>query len=137
MTDLLCLDYDQYYASLEAASRPQSTAHTPALDFLDSDFEEEERKPSVQYLDALNESRKRSRSREDLGSRENKALRSNLGTPIFSRSDSGSFGGPSPTPDTSGSTLGADGDMEVSVEVDKPRDDPIVYGEYLVCLIQI
>ena len=61
-----------------------------------NDFDEEDRKPNIQYLDSLitprsdsrSESLKRSRSREDIGDRENKALRSNMGTPIFSRSPS-------------------------------------------------
>ncbi|KAI0761300.1 TFIIE alpha subunit-domain-containing protein [Trametes elegans] len=52
--------YDQYYASLAASSQP-----TPRL----SEFgeEEEDVKPSVEYLDSLNEYRKRSRSRDDVG----------------------------------------------------------------------
>ncbi|KDQ50382.1 hypothetical protein JAAARDRAFT_164904 [Jaapia argillacea MUCL 33604] len=58
--------YDQYYASLAASSAP-STQDTPnGLAFNDgrSDFgdEEEDVKPSVEYLDSLNEYRKRSRS---------------------------------------------------------------------------
>ena len=57
-------DYDQYYASLAASAAPSGLA-TPRL----SDFgeEEEDVKPNVEYLDSLNENRKRSRSREDVG----------------------------------------------------------------------
>ncbi|KAL0959915.1 hypothetical protein HGRIS_011580 [Hohenbuehelia grisea] len=66
--------YDQYYASL-AASAATSTLATPTgLSALGSDDfgdlgvdEEEDQKPSVQYLDSLNDYRKRSRSREDEG----------------------------------------------------------------------
>ncbi|KAJ3486221.1 hypothetical protein NLI96_g4391 [Meripilus lineatus] len=60
--------YDQYYASLAASAAP-STQDTPAIPDLGSDFgaEEEDVKPSVEYLDTLNGYRKRSRSREDEG----------------------------------------------------------------------
>ena len=68
--------YDQYYATLAASSAAVSAQPTPtaqsALGSSDSgDFgydEEEDRKPSVQYLDSLNAYRKRSRSQEDVGS---------------------------------------------------------------------
>ncbi|EGO03838.1 hypothetical protein SERLA73DRAFT_175515 [Serpula lacrymans var. lacrymans S7.3] len=57
--------YDQYYASL-AASTQATPSGLVSDDF--GDFgEEEEQKPSVQYLDSLNDYRKRSRSREDEG----------------------------------------------------------------------
>ncbi|THH06029.1 hypothetical protein EW145_g4369 [Phellinidium pouzarii] len=80
--------YEQYYASLEAASQAQSTAQTPVMEMTSNDFEEEERKPNVAYLDSLNGTRKRTRSPEDIGERENKSLRSSMGTPVFSRSTS-------------------------------------------------
>ncbi|KAH8113794.1 TFIIE alpha subunit-domain-containing protein [Phellopilus nigrolimitatus] len=81
--------YEQYYASLEAASQARSTTQTPVMESFGSDFDEEERKPNVAYLDTLNAVRKRSRSLEDDGGRDNKALRSNQGTPVFSQSASG------------------------------------------------
>lgn len=58
------LVYDQYYASLAASSQP-----TPILETGGSDFgeEEEDVKPSIEYLNSLNEYRKRSRSTEDVG----------------------------------------------------------------------
>lgn len=59
--------YDQYYASLAASAAPSQG--TPALVNGGSDFgedEEEDVKPSVEYLDSLNDYRKRSRSREDV-----------------------------------------------------------------------
>ena len=56
--------YDQYYASLAASSQP-----TPILETGGSDFgeDEEDVKPSIEYLNSLNEYRKRSRSTEDVG----------------------------------------------------------------------
>lgn len=56
--------YDQYYASLAASSQP-----TPVLETGGSDFgeEDEDVKPSIEYLNSLNEYRKRSRSTEDVG----------------------------------------------------------------------
>ncbi|KAI1783309.1 TFIIE alpha subunit-domain-containing protein [Ganoderma leucocontextum] len=55
--------YDQYYASLAASVDP-STQPTPGLSEFD---EEEDVKPNLEYLDSLNDYRKRSRSREDVG----------------------------------------------------------------------
>ncbi|PCH35008.1 hypothetical protein WOLCODRAFT_139687 [Wolfiporia cocos MD-104 SS10] len=59
--------YDQYYASL-AASAAGSALDTPIRSGPGSDFgdEEEDVKPSIQYLDSLNTYRKRSRSIEDV-----------------------------------------------------------------------
>ncbi|KZT69099.1 hypothetical protein DAEQUDRAFT_750949 [Daedalea quercina L-15889] len=58
--------YDRYYESL-AASAVNSSQTTPAMVTLGSDFgEEEDVKPSVEYLDSLNHYNKRSRSREDV-----------------------------------------------------------------------
>jgi len=49
-----------------AASNAVSAQNTPSGP-VSEDFEEEEQKPSVQYLDSLNDYRKRSRSRDDEG----------------------------------------------------------------------
>ncbi|KAG6812890.1 hypothetical protein H0H92_015625 [Tricholoma furcatifolium] len=68
--------YDQYYASLAASSSAAASAMpTPSglslpgsSDFGDMAYQEEiDQKPSVEYLDSLNEYRKRSRSGEDEG----------------------------------------------------------------------
>ncbi|RXW21252.1 hypothetical protein EST38_g4614 [Candolleomyces aberdarensis] len=69
--------YEQYYASLAAnstysGSTPVSTIATPSAT-VPSEFgadmdDEEDRKPSIQYLDSLSEYRKRSRSIDDVGS---------------------------------------------------------------------
>ena len=54
-------DYDQYYASLAASAAPS----TPSGEFsVLGDFEED-KKPNIEYLDALNEHNKRSRSVEN------------------------------------------------------------------------
>lgn len=58
--------YEQYYSSLAVSAMP-SSQNTPAMDNLNDFGEEEDVKPSVQYLDSLNEYRKRSRSRDDRG----------------------------------------------------------------------
>jgi transcription initiation factor TFIIE subunit alpha len=65
------LVYEQYYASL-AASTAASTANTPSgLGASSSDDfggeDEEDKKPSIEYLNSLNDYRKRSRSAEDIG----------------------------------------------------------------------
>ncbi|KZT25667.1 hypothetical protein NEOLEDRAFT_1133163 [Neolentinus lepideus HHB14362 ss-1] len=53
--------YDQYYASLEA-SNAVSSQGTPYSNGANGTEEEEDIKPSIEYLDSLNEYRKRSRS---------------------------------------------------------------------------
>ncbi|KAG7094953.1 hypothetical protein E1B28_005754 [Marasmius oreades] len=66
--------YEQYYASL-AASAAASAVATPSglslpgsSDFDNLEEEEEDRKPTTEYLNSLNDYRKRSRSGEDVGS---------------------------------------------------------------------
>ncbi|KAF5357037.1 hypothetical protein D9756_006738 [Leucocoprinus leucothites] len=67
--------YDQYYASLAASTTVSAVpTPTPALSSESGDYsytiegagEEEDKKPNVEYLDSLNEYRKRSRSNEDV-----------------------------------------------------------------------
>ncbi len=108
------LDIDQYYASLAASAAP-STQDTPANPDLGSDFgEEEDVKPSIEYLDSLNEYRKRSRSREDEGAGSTSKLpRMNGG------SDHNGFP-PAVTPLENGM-------VEGHGNVDS-HDDPLVYG---------
>ena len=60
--------YDQYYARLAVTSVP-SSQDTPGLISIGSDFgddDEDDIKPSIQYLDSLNDYRKRSRSHDDV-----------------------------------------------------------------------
>ncbi|KAF9446680.1 hypothetical protein P691DRAFT_803582 [Macrolepiota fuliginosa MF-IS2] len=70
--------YEQYYASLAASTNvseqptptPTATGNSNPSEFGSEYMEEEEedRKPNVEFLDSLNEYRKRSRSKEDDGS---------------------------------------------------------------------
>lgn len=116
----MILVYDQYYASLAASSQP-----TPILENGGSDFgeEEEDVKPSIEYLNSLNEYRKRSRSTEDVG---------------FSSSNSGKkvvklgYDNPGPGPIIASATP-----MLEALVREQPPDvggpplqgqDPIVYG---------
>ncbi|KAF9028677.1 hypothetical protein BDZ89DRAFT_1133472 [Hymenopellis radicata] len=64
--------YDHYYASLAASSvsaqaTPSGMSAPGSSDFDDVGNDDEDRKPSVEYLDSLNDYRKRSRSRENEG----------------------------------------------------------------------
>ncbi|PPR00759.1 hypothetical protein CVT24_000784 [Panaeolus cyanescens] len=73
--------YDQYYASLAASTAVTPTGYTYSAGGSHSDspvgdditfsngtrFEEEDKKPNIDYLDSLNAYRKRSRSQEDVG----------------------------------------------------------------------
>jgi len=67
--------YDQYYASLAASAVTSAQATPSGLSMRgSSDFDdfgnddEEDQKPSIEYLNSLNDYRKRSRSQEDDGS---------------------------------------------------------------------
>lgn len=125
--DKVISDYDQYYASL-AASTTVSTTGTPSGlgipngDDFGEDDEDEDRKPSVEYLDSLNDYRKRSRSREDVGTPRSK---------IAKMSESGSTN--THEARTNGDS-NSNGHLPVPVVVEpivdeaKPADDPIVYG---------
>ena len=119
-------DYDQYYASLAASAAPSAQA-TPAVPDLGSDFgdEEEDVKPSVEYLDSLNDYRKRSRSREDVG----------IGGPVKTPRMNGHA--PSPLSYTNG----VEPPVEVEVAMNGAEtdvaagDDPIVYGNYFIIFV--
>jgi len=75
------LDYDQYYASLAASTNVSARATPSASAPASSEYgdlnndDEEEQKPSVEYLDSLNDYRKRSRSREDEGVKRTKQIK--------------------------------------------------------------
>jgi|SRR5882762_8817353 transcription initiation factor TFIIE subunit alpha len=120
------VDYDRYYASL-AASATASTNGTPlglgipgGDDFGASD-DEEDRKPSVEYLNSLNDYRKRSRSMEDIGTPKSKVAR---------LTDNRAFDG--------GKVNGVGHTVPVIAEPQAPDvtgegaqlDDPIVYGVF-------
>ncbi|KAI0683872.1 TFIIE alpha subunit-domain-containing protein [Cytidiella melzeri] len=59
--------YDQYYASLTGSSGPTESMTPAAIGISKLGEEEEDVKPSIEYLDSLNDYRKRSRSAEDVG----------------------------------------------------------------------
>ncbi|KAF7316536.1 HTH TFE/IIEalpha-type domain-containing protein [Mycena indigotica] len=99
--------YDHYYASLQNSAQPTPTLSMPGSSDFD-DIEEEDRKPQPEYLDSLNEYKKRSRSREEMVT-PNK-------TPKLEE--------PEPVILTNGHI---DVEMEVEPLPEAPKDDPIVY----------
>ncbi|KAF9459655.1 TFIIE alpha subunit-domain-containing protein [Collybia nuda] len=115
--------YDQYYASL-AASTAASAQATPSglsrpgsSDFGDfANDDEEDRKPSVEYLDSLNDYRKRSRSREDEGSTKTKIAR--VGEVL---------NGYGYSPDSGITPVEENAVMVADVVPPPPEDDPLVY----------
>ncbi|EKM57664.1 uncharacterized protein PHACADRAFT_251430 [Phanerochaete carnosa HHB-10118-sp] len=110
--------YDQYYASL-VASNSTSAQDTPALTNL-SEFgeEEEDVKPNLEYLDSLNEYRKRSRSLEDSG-----LDRGPSKTPkLNGHSLSNGFAPPAPEPEPEPPVMAEEGPAPEGL-----MDDPIVY----------
>lgn len=119
------IDYDRYYASLAASSAAASAQATPSglsipgsSDFDDIAFEEEEdRKPTVEYLDSLNDYRKRSRSREDEGSAKTKVAKLSAGLNGYDYSPEG------------GIIQAEENAVMVNDVVPPPsNDDPVVYG---------
>jgi transcription initiation factor TFIIE subunit alpha len=125
---LFRLDYDQYYASL-AASSAASAQDTPSGlsvpgsdDFGDVADDDDDRKPSVEYLDSLNDYRKRSRSREDEGT-------AKLKVPKMGETPVNGFGMDSGLSGFSdGGRIGVEVDAVMTEDV--PDDDPVVYGPY-------
>ncbi|CAL1699012.1 unnamed protein product [Somion occarium] len=117
--------YDQYYASLEASAAPSAQV-TPLTGDLGSDFgeEEEDIKPNIEYLDSLNEYRKRSRSAEDIGA----------GGPVKTPRMNGEHA-PSPLSYANG-PLHIEASVEFEADVTtmeakgEPLEDPMVYEEY-------
>lgn len=106
------VDYDQYYASLAVSTAPHGQL-TPEYG-----GEEEDVKPNLEYLDSLNEYRKRSRSREDVGT--------GGSTPKMPRTDEHMETQSVVAPQDVGVyTNGVGGDSTGS------GDDPIVYGTSL------
>lgn len=118
-------DYDQYYRSL-AASASASAQATPSglglpgrADFDDFNDDEEDTKPSIEYLDSLNAYRKRSRSQEDEGRQLNNKL---------PRTNDNSLNGSSAvhTPEES----------QMSID-QPPEDDPLVSGMSFANLVAL
>jgi len=104
--------YEQYYASLAASAAASAqvtpSGSIPGTDFDDFGEEEEDRKPSMEYLNSLNDYRKRSRSQEDDGF---------AGRNKIAKSDS--F--------TNGETQSVPMNVDTEVPADTiPKNDPIV-----------
>ncbi|KAJ7645502.1 TFIIE alpha subunit-domain-containing protein [Mycena polygramma] len=104
--------WDQYYASLEnsAQATPTGLSAPGSSDFGGDD--EEDIKPSVEYLDSLNEYRKRSRSHEgaDTPNKLQKAEETNGWS-------NGNLNG----------AVEVVPDVAMREEIEEPREDPIVY----------
>ncbi|TCD60740.1 hypothetical protein EIP91_009608 [Steccherinum ochraceum] len=108
--------FDQYYASLAASAAP-SAQDTPGLPDLGSEFgDEEDVKPSVEYLDSLNDYRKRSRSTEDVGE--------GSGMSKIPRTANG-------TPEVNGSSAVLTADVEMAI-TDITVEDPAVMNDPMV-----
>lgn len=118
-------------AAVSAQGTPSGLGVPGGDDFALSD-EEEDRKPSIEYLDSLNDYRKRSRSREDIGTPKSK----------LARLDSGGFEGVKVNgnghwlvPDVAERTT-PDAVDEAADEA-PPTDDPLVHGSFYFFLHQI
>ncbi|KAM6503446.1 TFIIE alpha subunit domain containing protein [Amanita muscaria] len=115
--------YDQYYASLAASANVSGYATPSASAPASSDYgdlnidDEEEQKPSVEYLDSLNDYRKRSRSREDEGMKQTKL-------PKLGEEYMNGF-----SPEAARPNGSANGHPEMAAEDASalPLDDPIIY----------
>lgn len=138
-------DYDQYYASLAVSANTSTHATPTGLSAPgSSDFggdEEEERKPNIEYLDSLNEYRKRSRSREDEGA-VTKAKIAKVTEPslyngfgaetITTNGRSNGY-----TPRINGYTQenGIEVDVDAVLVADvQATDDPLVYGAFSISI---
>jgi transcription initiation factor TFIIE subunit alpha len=136
-------DYDQYYASLAASAAPSpppsssmmgpefsSAAAAAAAALGDDFFEDEDRKPNIEYLDSLNEHNKRSRSAENEGGdAERKQARVGLLV------DGG--GGWGQGQENGGEHLpmnGVEGGSGVDAGDVLAEEDPIVYGLFFFSL---
>ena len=118
------LDYDQYYASLAASTVP-STQHTPSGEFsVLGDFEED-RKPNIEYLDSLNEHKKRSRSLEEDAAEVDSAAERKLARVVGWDQGQAANGDVAGGSGMAGAAAGADVDVGGDAP---PEDDPSVYG---------
>ncbi|ETW77930.1 hypothetical protein HETIRDRAFT_126621 [Heterobasidion irregulare TC 32-1] len=119
--------YDHYYASLANSAAP-SAQNTPSADFaFTTDDFDEDRKPDVDYLDSLNEYRKRSRSREDEGDAERKIAKTANGVNGVVNGVNGHSG-------VNGSAMEPEGVSRIGDE-EAIEDDPIMLGGCLCPLL--
>ncbi|EEB92718.1 hypothetical protein MPER_08733 [Moniliophthora perniciosa FA553] len=128
--DIGTLDYEQYYASLAASAGASAQGNAVWSECSGSDFdnaekEEEDQKPSMEYLNSLNEYRKRSRSLEDEGS-DGKAKVANTSTIV--RVNGNGNGNALQTNITSHTMESVPDGTQNGVA--KSPEDPIVYGSY-------
>jgi hypothetical protein len=120
------IDYDQYYASLAASTVP-STQHTPSGEFsVLGDFEED-RKPNIEYLDSLNEHKKRSRSLEEDAAEVDGAAERKLARVVGWDQGLAANGDVEGVSEVVGASVGADVDVGGDAP---PEDDPTVYGVF-------
>ncbi|KAN0135599.1 TFIIE alpha subunit domain containing protein [Lactarius tabidus] len=122
--------YDQYYASLAASTAP-STQHTPSGEFsVLGDFEED-RKPNIEYLDALNEHKKRSRSLEEDAAEVDGAAERKLARVVGWDQGQTANGNVEGVSGVAGAAAGPDEDVGGDAP---PEDDPTVYGLFFFFL---
>ena len=102
-----------------AASAAPSTQHTPPGEFSVLGDYEDDRKPNIEYLDALNEHNKRSRSVEDEGEAERKQARVGDGWGLQGTQENGE--------------LSMNGTESLGVDAgDMSTEDPMVYGLFFL-----
>ena len=157
------LVYDQYYASLAAASAGPSAQATPtatgvgssssgspsfSMPQVNDDDDEEDKKPNVEYLDSLNAYRKRSRSQEDVGAASKlKAAKIDIGLSNgngYLGVNGHANGNGNGYANGYGMVNGHGGELqdvimtqlgdEGSAEFAEPADDPVVYGSLSLAL---
>jgi transcription initiation factor TFIIE subunit alpha len=102
-----------------AASAAPSTQHTPPGEFSVLGDYEEDRKPNIEYLDALNEHNKRSRSVENEGKAERKQARVEDGWGLQGAQENGEL------------SMNGTESLGVNAE-DLPTEDPMVYGVFFL-----
>ncbi|KXN91567.1 Transcription initiation factor IIE subunit alpha [Leucoagaricus sp. SymC.cos] len=150
--------YDQYYASLAASTTVSAMpTPTPARSSESGDYgytidveDEEDRKPTIEYLDSLNDYRKRSRSKEDVdgstsgGNGSRKLVKTDSEMSVNGHLTVNGYANSSATPEDVGLNVvgGAYGDESTLDGEDgyangygagvgegsgEPEDDPVVY----------
>ncbi|KAF7321870.1 HTH TFE/IIEalpha-type domain-containing protein [Mycena kentingensis (nom. inval.)] len=111
--------YDQYYASLEHSAQATPTLSAPGSSDFDDPNDEEDIKPNVEYLDSLNEYRKRSRSHE-AAETANKVPKLEADAPVLN--GNGLANGIAAT----NGVVPMETDTPAAAE-EQPKEDPIVY----------
>jgi transcription initiation factor TFIIE subunit alpha len=117
---------------VSATATPSGLSLPGSSDFGDLAYEEEDRKPNVEYLDSLNDYRKRSRSTEDVGgSAKNKMAKVHVGGLTVNGLGNGNgFGHSQETAVGTGSGIDIDAVSMPPESQEVPEDDPVVYGKF-------